>query len=1173
MSHRIMSRVFRSAASVYLLMVSGVGIVAAQSTPAPTTQPTVDVSAAQIEAALQAAEQDPESNGDVKKSIVELYRQALDELRQADQWRAKGAEFDAQRGQAPAETEKLKALESEAPDDAPPEKPNSENLDELKQRLALLEAELKTSREGQVDLEGQQRRRTTRFDEVRTLDEAARKRLEELYRQLGAAPATGGERNEAAEKAQRVLLLTRRANILAERASYAQELPSYEATRELLRMRLDIAIRTTNALDKQTAVWKEAVGRRMEVVAEEQARDARWKLITTRRELLPWAEENERLTQQRSAADGPAAKLKVVQRNVKETKQRLARLKSEFSHMRQVADLTGDLGQLLVKQRRQLPDVRVLGDSVRDRQQEIASTKLQLVDLEAQRSELADIDAQTLAVFAPLEEKLDDEERRKLEPAIRELLTARRGYLDALIADYNAYFNAMVLEQDKTERELMQTVRLYQTYIDERILWVASYPPQTGLTSADFTAATSQLVSPSNWLDVGSRLIADARAAPLVWFVALVTAVAFVLCLHRSRSRIAKLGTDAEQDVTVGIRPTIQALALTIVVASPAPAVLWFLGSRLSAQSNADGFVRALATAMFVTAPVWATIALVRQSLRRNGLAVAHLNMPSEIADRTRRLMWRLASIGIPATAIAAAMESFEVVAWQASLGRAAFVVGMACLLRAAQFALHPTKGILARLSDEDVDDFRHRLRRLWFIGGCLPPAVLIGLSLAGYHYAALQLAYRLQSTLWLVLGCVLVRGLLLRWLYVARRKLARQQMAQTSPTQLETTTDAARFAKLGTSIAASISTTSGIVAPPRRAVAGLSLKTIDIQSRRILNSFGALVLLMGTWWIWTDMLPALQFLDRWQLYSYAVTQAESVARTDGAAQVVEVVRLQWVTAADVTWAAIILFMTIVAGRNLPGLLEISCLRWLPIDQGVRYAVTTAARYVIHIAGVVAMCNAVGVQWSSVQWLAAAMTVGLGFGLQEIFANFISGLIILCERPIRVGDTVTIGDVTGTVNRIRGRATTIVDWDRKELIVPNKEFITGKLVNWTLTDDVLRTVIRIGVGHGSDVRLVGELLLQAARENTLVLADPSPSVAFTQVGEGRLEFELRVFSSGLEALTPLRHQLNTTILRTFDEAGLEIASGPKEMVLRTTQSLLAGLEDRTSFPLTEKKVA
>jgi hypothetical protein len=98
--------------------------------------------------------------------------------------------------------------------------------------------------------------------------------------------------------------------------------------------------------------------------------------------------------------------------------------------------------------------------------------------------------------------------------------------------------------------------------------------------------------------------------------------------------------------------------------------------------------------------------------------------------------------------------------------------------------------------------------------------------------------------------------------------------------------------------------------------------------------------------------------------------------------------------------------------------------------------------------------QAIGVSWSSIQWLAAAITVGLGFGLQEIFANFVSRLILLFERPIRLGDTVTVGDVEGTVSRIQIRATTVTDWNRKEIVIPNKEFVTDRIINWSLSDQI-----------------------------------------------------------------------------------------------------------------------
>jgi potassium efflux system protein len=134
----------------------------------------------------------------------------------------------------------------------------------------------------------------------------------------------------------------------------------------------------------------------------------------------------------------------------------------------------------------------------------------------------------------------------------------------------------------------------------------------------------------------------------------------------------------------------------------------------------------------------------------------------------------------------------------------------------------------------------------------------------------------------------------------------------------------------------------------------------------------------------------------------------------------------------------------------------------------------------IIIVGAMTVFGSLGVSWDKLQWLAAALSVGLGFGLQEIFGNFVSGLIILFERPVRIGDTVTIGTFSGTVSKIRIRATTITDFDRKEVIIPNKAFVTERLINWSLSDTVTRVVIRLGVAYGSDLDKVKEVLLKAA---------------------------------------------------------------------------------------------
>jgi potassium efflux system protein len=181
--------------------------------------------------------------------------------------------------------------------------------------------------------------------------------------------------------------------------------------------------------------------------------------------------------------------------------------------------------------------------------------------------------------------------------------------------------------------------------------------------------------------------------------------------------------------------------------------------------------------------------------------------------------------------------------------------------------------------------------------------------------------------------------------------------------------------------------------------------------------------------------------------------------------------------------------------------------------------------------------------------------VGLGFGLQEIVANFICGLIVLFEQPYRVGDIVTVGDINGTVTRIQIRATTITDWDRRELIVPNKEFITGKLINWSLSDPITRIVLPVGVVYGSDTVLTEELLLKVARENTRVLDKPEPSALFLGFGDNSLNFELRVFIHNALGRFEVMDRLHHAIDREFRKAGIAIAFPQRDVHLDTAEVL------------------
>jgi potassium efflux system protein len=185
----------------------------------------------------------------------------------------------------------------------------------------------------------------------------------------------------------------------------------------------------------------------------------------------------------------------------------------------------------------------------------------------------------------------------------------------------------------------------------------------------------------------------------------------------------------------------------------------------------------------------------------------------------------------------------------------------------------------------------------------------------------------------------------------------------------------------------------------------------------------------------------------------------------------------------------------------------------------------------------------------------AALSVGIGFGLQEIVANFICGLILLFEQPIRVGDTVTVGETSGVVTRIRMRATTIRDWDRRELLVPNKEFITGRLLNWSLSDQLTRFDIVVGVAYGTNLKKAMELAIEAAQEHPDVLDDPAPFITFDEFGDNSLQLVLRCFMGSVDKRLTTSSQIRLAVNNKFNQAGIVIAFPQQDVHLDTSVPL------------------
>jgi small-conductance mechanosensitive channel len=222
------------------------------------------------------------------------------------------------------------------------------------------------------------------------------------------------------------------------------------------------------------------------------------------------------------------------------------------------------------------------------------------------------------------------------------------------------------------------------------------------------------------------------------------------------------------------------------------------------------------------------------------------------------------------------------------------------------------------------------------------------------------------------------------------------------------------------------------------------------------------------------------------------------------------------------------------------------------LDLGAREAIGTITRYIILFFGFLMIFQTVGINLTTFNVLAGAVGIGIGFGLQTVASNFISGLIILFERPIKVGDRIEVGNIVGDVIEIGARSSVVQTNDNIAIIVPNLKFITENVVNWKYTGEKIRFGIPVGVAYGSDVRLVEKILLQVADENLDVLKDPVPVVRFLEFGDNGLIFELRPWSTTLiHREGRLVSALNFAIYDKFTEHGIEFPFPQRDLHIRS----------------------
>ena len=252
----------------------------------------------------------------------------------------------------------------------------------------------------------------------------------------------------------------------------------------------------------------------------------------------------------------------------------------------------------------------------------------------------------------------------------------------------------------------------------------------------------------------------------------------------------------------------------------------------------------------------------------------------------------------------------------------------------------------------------------------------------------------------------------------------------------------------------------------------------------------------------------------------------------------------------------LVLYLTSLLSWVLQAFADAHYLTPRRIDFGVKAALKRLLHYIIFTIGFFVAVSMAGLDLQKFTIIAGALGVGIGFGLQNIVNNFVSGLILLFERPVKVGDTINIDDQWGTITRIGMRSTVFETLDRSEIIVPNSDLISQKVTNWTFTSNISRIVLTVGVAYGSSLDKVLEILMRVAKEHPEVLNEPETSAIFTGFGESSIDFELRVWISDIGKRLKVKSELGQAVDRYFREEGITIPFPQRDLHLRSIESNL-----------------
>lgn len=775
----------------------------------------------------------------------------------------------------------------------------------------------------------------------------------------------------------------------------------------------------------------------------------------------------------------------------------------------QISALQGTLvlSKVINKQKQTLPTEKINNNLAKS----ISNVRVNLFEYSQQRDELYNIDDYVRNLTHNLEEPLTNEENS----ALNNILKERQKLLDEIIRSLNSQLNLSITIENN-QRQALAIGDALQRKLQQQSFWVNSNNPIDFAWLKAFPAlAFAEVGVLTDYVGIEN---VQPNLLSTVLFTSIFLLIALLINWKKSaiKDRLASLASRVNTLTNDSHWLTPEAMFWTILLALPSTLMFF-------TAYNAIGF-------LFFNDPIaigrwgvrvtlyWWFFATMLSLLRPNGLAFRHFGMPQESNRIFQRIIKQ--SIWIVGLLLVSSIPSQidEIGYLNDAIGQVMSIIALAlCLFVVRPLLNRAIREYQKAKKEEGATNTSISLFRLLRLILVIVPISLIILIILGYYYTAVYLITHLLNSYFVILLWVFGRYFAYRFVAISARRLAYRRLQDKRRKLRE------QVLENGTKEDETI-----------------KLSVVNQQIYRVTDLIGWVVLFVSLYVIWSDLISVAYYLDGVILWeSNEGNQVESV------------------TLLNLMRASLYVVITYVLIKNIAGILEVTVFSKMPLSKGTPQTIITMLTYIIVTFGSVSAFSALGISWTKIQWIFTALSVGLGFGVREIFGSFVSGSILLFERPIRVGDKVTVGQYTGIITKIRLRSTILLNSDHMEVVLPNQAFVTDRFINWTLNNTITRLQIFFKVSYDTDLDLMQRLLLQAVNEAPKVLNEPKVEINMLHFGDNALEHELLVFVGELGDRIETMNFLQYRINQLFRENGIRFALNQLDVHLHSEDNQAA----------------